>query len=174
MKTIIINLFGGPGTGKSTLMAQLYAKLKILGYETEMAPEFAKEKVWEESYKTLEDQIYVFAKQLHKINRLIGKVDIIICDSPLPFSLIYDKTKNEKFASLVMDQFNSFTNLNFFITRSTSYITKGRLQTEEESKQIDEEILKVLETWQIPYETVGKDESLYLIMSEILKNYEDL
>lgn len=67
MKTIIINLFGGPGTGKSTLMAQLYAKLKILGYETEMAPEFAKEKVWEESYKTLEDQIYVFAKQLHKI-----------------------------------------------------------------------------------------------------------
>jgi len=62
MNTIVINLMAGPGVGKSTLMAQLFARLKILGYEVEMVPEYVKEKVWDESWKVMEDAIYVFGK----------------------------------------------------------------------------------------------------------------
>ena len=43
-------------------MAQLYADLKILGIEAEMAPEYVKEKVWDESFKVMDDQIYVKAE----------------------------------------------------------------------------------------------------------------
>ena len=42
-ETLVVNLFGGPGTGKSTMMAGIFAKLKSLGYDCEMCVEFAKE-----------------------------------------------------------------------------------------------------------------------------------
>ena len=46
--TIVVNLFGGPGSGKSTFMANLFYHLKCRGVEVVMAPEFAKDSVWEE------------------------------------------------------------------------------------------------------------------------------
>ncbi len=45
----------------------------MLNINCEMALEFAKDKVWEESFKTMDDEIYIFGKQFHKIWRL--KVD---------------------------------------------------------------------------------------------------
>ena len=42
-ETLVINLFGGPGCGKSTTMARLFADLKARGYNVEMVSEFAKD-----------------------------------------------------------------------------------------------------------------------------------
>lgn len=165
---IVVNLIGGSGCGKSTLMAQVFAELKKLFIEVEMAPEWIKTKVWEGSYGVMDDQIYVFGKQLHSINRLDGKVDVVICDSPLINSLVYDQTKNEKFAALVLDQFERFDNLNFFIKRSTSYVVKGRVQTEDEAKKIDQQFLKVLQENKIPFEEVDKDEAIFIIVGRVL------
>lgn len=172
---IVVNLIGGAGCGKSTLMAQVFAELKKLYVEVEMCPEWVKEKCWEESFGVMDDQIYVFGKQLHRINRLNGKVDVAICDSPLLNSLIYDKTKNPKFAALVLDQFQRFENLNFYIKRSTSYVVKGRVQTEEEAKKIDQEFLNVLVDNEIPYIEVDKDQAIYIIVCKVLEilNKED-
>ena len=47
---IVINLFAGPGVGKSTTAARVFAELKLKGVNCEMALEFAKDKVWEESF----------------------------------------------------------------------------------------------------------------------------
>ena len=49
-KTLVINLFGGPGVGKSTMCASIFSKLKILGFECEMATEYVKDIVFEESF----------------------------------------------------------------------------------------------------------------------------
>ena len=37
--TLIVNLFGGAGIGKSTLMARIFSELKVQGYDCEMVTE---------------------------------------------------------------------------------------------------------------------------------------
>ena len=58
-ETLVVNLFGGPGTGKSTMMAGIFAKLKSLGYE---CLEFAKELVWENRLETFSDEAILIRK----------------------------------------------------------------------------------------------------------------
>ena len=148
---IVINLFAGPGVGKSTTAARVFAELKLRGVNCEMALEFAKDKVWEESFRTMDDQIYIFGKQFHRIWRLKDKVDAIICDSPLPISIVYDKENSEAFHKLIMEQFNKFENYNFYLERSVEYQESGRVQTEEEAKEVDKVVRKVLEDYDIEY-----------------------
>ena len=55
-KTIFVNLFGGPSTGKSTLCASIFSELKIKGVDCEMALEYVKDLVWEESFEKIKNQ----------------------------------------------------------------------------------------------------------------------
>lgn len=49
-RCLVVNLIGGPGCGKSTTTAGLFYELKKKGYNCEMSLEFAKDKVYEESF----------------------------------------------------------------------------------------------------------------------------
>ena len=95
-KCLIINLFGGPGTGKSTTAAALFYKLKMMGINCELVTEFAKDITWEKNKKALACQPYVFGKQCYRIERCVDQVDVIITDSPLPLSILYNKDKGQK------------------------------------------------------------------------------
>ena len=44
----VINLFGGPGCGKSTTAADLFARMKLRGLSVELVTEYAKDVVWDE------------------------------------------------------------------------------------------------------------------------------
>lgn len=157
-KTYVINILGGPGIGKSTVAADVFAELKRRGYECELALEVAKEKVWEESYRTLDDQIYIFAKQYHRLWRLQGKVDFIITDSPLLLSMYYNKNETLRTFNPFINEVNSqFNNLNFVLLRTTQYRTNGRMQTEDEAKAIDGRITDILAEHAIPYRKVPVD-----------------
>ena len=165
---LVINLFAGPGVGKSTTVAKVFAELKMKGINCEMALEFAKDKVWEESFRTMDDQIYIFGKQFHRIWRLKDKVDVIICDSPLPISIVYDKENSEAFHTLIMEQFNKFANVNYYIERSTEYQENGRVQTKEEAEKVDKIVLDVLNKYDIKYKSINIDGASDVITNDIL------
>lgn len=165
--TLLINLYGGPCAGKSTICAGLFYELKKRGYDCEMVLEFAKEKVWDEAYKVLEDQIYLFGKQYHKIKRLWGKVDIIISDSPLPLCIYYNKENNEAFNNLVIQELNKFNHVDYFITRGTEYNENGRLQTLEEAKEIDNGVVELLKKYNIRVKTVPQEFAIKNILNTI-------
>ena len=44
---MIINIFGGPGVGKSTVAADLFVIMKKEGYSVELVTEYAKELTYE-------------------------------------------------------------------------------------------------------------------------------
>lgn len=132
---LVINLFGAPGAGKSTGAARIFAELKMAGINAELVTEYAKDRVWEEDDITLGDQIYVFGKQEHRINRLRDKVDVVVTDSPILLSGFYnhDEEISDELEALIDRVFKSYQNVNIFIDRVKPYNPTGRLQTEEES-----------------------------------------
>lgn len=173
MKTVVINLIGGPGSGKSTAAAELFASLKKAGRSCEVAWEFSKDKVFEESLRVLDDQIYIFGKMYHKIYRLLDKVEFIITDSPLPISLYYNKEESQFFDKFIVEQYNKFNNLMYFIERDEShYETVGRTQTFEESKEIDKNIIQLLRKYDIPFKSVPQSRAVRSILTDLSRIIE--
>ena len=138
MKTLVVNLFAGPGAGKTTCAWEIASELKKRGIVTEYVPEYAKELVWDENYEALADQESIFEEQAHRINRLVGKVDVIVTDSPILFSEIYGEN-------------NSNDNFNLFINRGSTFEQQGRIHNLEESKEKDNEIKQMLDEHSVYY-----------------------
>jgi len=157
-KTLVVNLFGGPAAGKSTMAAGVFCLLKMHGMNCELVTEFAKDLVWEERYNTLKNQQYVFAKQYHKMWRLLDKVNIIITDSPLLLSVVY-KPKDcvLSFINNVIDIINTSDNLNIILNRDNEYDENGRLQNKKQAEEIDVLIKQKLLLYNMSWKDVYTD-----------------
>ena len=150
----VINLFAGPGAGKSTTAAGLFFEMKARGYSVELVTEYAKDKVYEGHLGCLEDQIYIFGKQQRRICRLVDHVEWAITDSPIPISILYNKDLSESFNTLVMETFSWYDNYNFYIERCKPYVKTGRTQEEHEARELDQKMLSILDKYTLPYQTV--------------------
>jgi hypothetical protein len=175
MNTLVINLFGGPGTGKSTTAAGVFHQLKLQGINCEMALEYAKDKVWEDSAQVLDNQLYVFGKQFHRIWRLLGKVDIVVTDSPLLNSILYYEDVNPFFPELVCFEHHRLKSLNVFLERVKPYNPAGRLQNEDKARDLDSKIQGILEVEEPNYRSFTADENaVEKIVKAALRDLEDM
>jgi tRNA uridine 5-carbamoylmethylation protein Kti12 len=146
--TKVINIFGGPGVGKSLTAAELFVTLKRQKFNVELVTEYAKAKTYEKHYNILSDQLYLLAKQNRKLEPLRGVVDFIITDSPLPIGLIYaPENYYNGFSTLLLEVFNSYDNFNVLLSRNSAfkYNQVGRNQNEYEAKEKDEQLRVVLQ-----------------------------
>lgn len=146
--TLIVNLYGGPGSGKSSGAAYIFSKLKMAGIDAEYVTEFAKDKVWENNTEAFKCQFYISGKQAFRISRCYGKVDVIITDSPIVLGKIYaDLIGRPQLGLACLEEANQYpagSTLEIFLNRVKPYNTNGRNQTEEEAKKIDETVKKLL------------------------------
>lgn len=154
----VVNLFGPPGVGKSVISAGIYSDLAKNNLNVELCQEYAKQLVYEQRTDLLKvDQLYILAKQNRKLYTLENQnLDYVIIDSPLFLQLIYNNPKNlsqEIFEPLVLELFNKYDNINFYLERGKDYAyqTEGRIHSLEESDEIGGRIKEKLEEYQIPY-----------------------
>lgn len=160
--TLIVNLYGAPGAGKSTGAAYIFYKLKSKGINAELVTEYAKDKVWEEHDMVFKDQCYIFGHQHFRLNRLIGKVRVIVTDAPLLLSAFYgDKRITDQLAKIASITLGQNASMSYFIERKKKYNPNGRFQTEEESNKISGEIKSFIESQGIKYMTVEGTEHGY-------------
>ena len=173
----VINLFGGPGTGKSTTAAGLFHLMKLQSMEVELVTEYAKDLVWAERHPMFTEQDYIFAKQNHRLRRLRGKVDWVVTDSPIILGHFYmpeDFPGKEPFCQFVNEMFNSYDNINIFLVRDKEYNPNGRNQTEDEAKVIDQRIVEFLSENDTSYHTILANEYAPKgILEIILPEYYD-
>lgn len=174
--SLIVNLFAGPGAGKSTLAYQLTGLLKANRISAELAPEFAKDLTWEARDQTIQLQPYVFGKQYKRISILNNKVDVVVTDSPILLCYFYAAERYPpSFKQSILDIFKTMNNLNFFVDRVKPYDPNGRNQTEDEARNIDGEVLGLLVRNEISFRTIkGNDvESLYKYVTWWMQNVPD-
>ena len=182
MDSVVINIYGGPGVGKSTTAAHLFYTLKSMGKTAELVTEFAKELVWHHMgidpqnpvylSAELSDQLFIFAHQHRRILRLYGQVEYIVTDSPLVNSALYcPKDYPEEFIHLVMAMDRRFRQHNFLLERNPliAYEDSGRCHTIHESIQKDMEIRNIMTSAGIDFTTLENNEhTLGRIMGSII------
>jgi nicotinamide riboside kinase len=162
LKTKVINLFGGPGTGKSTTAAAIFAELKFRGVNCEYVQEYAKDKAWEFGTnhlgvpKVFQAQEYIFGKQHFRIRRCAADVDVVITDCPLFLGLVYmpDDFPIPSLRMAIREAYDMYDNLNIFLVRNKPYNPKGRFQDEDRAKELDIDVKKMLDGQGVPYHVI--------------------
>lgn len=161
--TIVINAFAGPGAGKTTSCLEVAEKLKKQGFVTEYVQEYAKELVYDNNLIMLdghyEHQFDILKEQVKRINRLYGKVDFILTDSPVLLNNTYlneDKSTNDyvAYCENVKKIYTLYDNFNYFVERDKSaFEEEGRIHNLEQSIVIDDELKNTLHNNQIDFAT---------------------
>ena len=153
---LVINFLGEPSTGKSTAAAYVFSQLKKHGVNCEYVAEYAKDKVYEECDTVFKHQEYIFGKQAYRMARVADKVDVIVTDSPIILSAIYneDDVLGETFNQVVLNVFNSYRNFNVLLTRKHEYQNEGRIHDEIEAANIRRHLVSKLEEYHISYSKV--------------------
>lgn len=174
MSATVINFFGGPGVGKSTLASGLFYLFKKEGLNCELINEYAKRKVWEESYKVLDNQLYVLGKQSHAQFICKNKVDYIITDSPILMSIYYGQKYKTgaslAFQNMVREVFNSYHNINVFVEKgSDSYDEDGRIETKEEALEVHNGIKTLLNDEGAQYFSFEREDDINFLARKILE-----
>lgn len=171
-ETLIVNLYGGPGSGKSTGAAYLFSKLKMAGVDAEYVTEFAKDKVWEGNQEAFKCQFYITGKQAFRISRCFGKVDVIVTDSPIMLGSIYaNMSGRQALAKACIEEARRYAgnSVDIVLKRVKPYNPNGRNQTEQESKGIDDVVRSMLSAngtgyYEVTGDLDGYDKAYSLIM----------
>jgi nicotinamide riboside kinase len=158
-KTLVVNMIGGPGTGKSILASDTFSALKKKYITCDISHEYIKRKLREKAIKVTQDQIYIFGKQQFQLFGMIDDVLVIVTDSPILLSAIYPIESNSKcplLKGLILKEYLSYNNIMYFIDRDekAEYETEGRYQDLEGAKKVDLHVKKFLEDNKIEYKTV--------------------
>ena len=161
MKTLVINMFAGPGAGKTTCAWIVASTLKKMGFVTEYVSEYAKELVWDKDFEKLDGSLAhqkeLLAEQTHRIDRLNGQVDFIVTDSPILLNAMYLKEGTEQersqYTDQVFEQFSSYSNFCVFIQRGTDFEQEGRIHSLAQSQEIDRQVLDMMQHYGIYFGT---------------------
>lgn len=177
---VVVNLFAGPGAGKTIMAMSLVVELKKRGVHAEYVSEVAKDYVYSASNHILDPRVAresivklsgtdlfqtrLLKDQQYRLNIFAGSdmVDVVIADSPLILIAAYYKSKNPEdrnaFELKAKSFADSYDNINYFVERNTTdFETEGRIHTFQESVELDQKIEDMLVRLGISFTKVDRD-----------------
>lgn len=174
--TQIISLHSGPGTGKSTSAAQLFAELKQRHCSVELVREYVKKWAWEGRKISGFDEYYFVGHQIREESLLFGKVDYIVTDKPLLMDIYYaEKYAGPTIARGIRAAVTSYyeacaeaghQHLHVFLKRSKPYDKRGRFEDEVTARSMDLDIKVLLQQLGYSFEEIGTS-------SEMVRQYAE-
>jgi adenylate kinase family enzyme len=160
---IVINLFGGPGIGKTTTAARIFVQLKMLGIETANPEEHAKLAIWKGRPDLLDQQLVILGQSWETLHALADKVEAVVMDSPLLLCSVYAGDRERPhFHATVVDFHRRMPRLNLLLTRAEgrAYSTTGRREDADTARSIDGRIRAALDAHQEPFTELPSGEGV--------------
>ena len=152
-----INLFSGPGGGKSTLSAWLFYNLKMQRKRVEQIQEYIKFWTYIPRSPKSFDGVYIMSKQIHQEDTILrGDTDLIVTDSPLMlqyfFSWHHGSPGQQPMLQLALEMESLYPSLNILLKRKDEFYDKvGRYENIEEAKKIDNKMKILFDNLNINY-----------------------
>ncbi|KAA5605000.1 AAA family ATPase [Roseospira marina] len=144
--TLVVNVFGGPGVGKSTFAATLFAALKRHHVCVELVTEVPKDRIWEGRPHAIHNKVTILGDQWGRIEIRLGKVDVVVCDGPVLLASVYASPDDPPcFHELVRWCHARPRRLDLRLERPpVAYDTYGRLESWEEAQAADQRVQALL------------------------------
>jgi len=170
-----INLWGGPGVGKSTRAASLFSDIKRFMIDVpenerlsvELVREYAKEHAWEGRKISGYDQLIITSEQLRREDMLLKNgVDLIVTDSPIHLGQFYanhyDLPCGEQIGKIADHFEQTYPSINIFLDREGRvYDPKETYESANEASNIDRQIFCFLFDNSFEYHRASQDENLF-------------
>jgi hypothetical protein len=173
--TLVINLIAGPCSGKSTVSAELFARLKKMNVSCELVPEYIKDRIYEENNTITKDQIALFGMEHYGLTTKLGKVKVIIHDGSFLNNIIYNNENNPELEQLVISEYFKFNNLDFFIKRGNiEFQTYGRIHNLQQSLALDDNIKSVYKKCGVKYIEVDAGDAVDKMIPIILEKLKEI
>jgi len=159
MKIRRINLYGGPGCGKSTAASRLYGEMKAAHYNVEFIPEYIKSWAYAGRVPKLFDQVYIFSKQMQAEAKALQHVDHIVSESPLllvcSYAIKHHTPGTRQLVELAMEFEQHYPALHVMLDRDgIEYVQHGRYENYEQALVMDQLIENILDGQNIPTKRV--------------------
>lgn len=147
-------------------------------HNVELVTEYAKDLTWSDRFSILTEQDYIFAKQHHRLRRLVNKVDFAITDSPLLLGLTYFNLQVKSMAypksliPFVLDNYHTYDNINIYLNRVKPYDPVGRNQDEAQANQIAKDVKDLLDGFNVPYFIIDSDENAPQAIYDLVQDFK--
>lgn len=165
--TRVINLYGGPGTGKSTAAAALFSLLKTKGVNAELVREYVKDWSWIDRTPQRFDQVHFLGEQFQRESILHGKVHTIVTDSPLYINAFFSNmfAPDLGLVSFInnlykVQEAEGIKHVHVFLKRTKAYNPAGRWQTEAQASAMDGNMQRFLTELGVDFSTLTHEELL--------------
>jgi len=156
--TKVINIIGGPGSDKSLFSAAIVLYLSLHGKTVETIPDYAKTLVWQQNFEVLKNQYYIAQRQYDMLSLIDGQVHFLITECSLPQLLFYNENYQDNICDVaktrdqILQWYRQNDNINVLVRRSDKkYVRAGRFQDEEQAKEVDQRLLRILQREHLPY-----------------------
>ncbi len=145
MKTLVVNLYGAPCSGKSVKMLQLGALGKLRGAFCEICAEVAKEYVVQGIPITGEVQRALTREQTRRMLCFVGNVEVVVTDAPPLIGAFYAGYHRMEGAAEMVALFEGYLReiaqragrvVNVYLWRDHPYEPRGRVESEGEDAEI--------------------------------------
>lgn len=171
---LVVNIFGGPGSGKSVLASDLFVHLKKRGIEAACPEEHAKKAIWSGQPWLLDEQIVLVGRTWETIHMLLDKVDVILIDSPLLLCSVYAKAgEPSSFHDLTAFLHRRTRRINILLKRSPdlAYSTNGRRETADQALTVDDKIQSALRLSGEPFVTATSGEDSVSLLADMITSH---
>ena len=149
--TKVINIIGGPRCNKSLFSSAIILHLIQHNKTVETIPDFAKSLLWQQDFEALKNQYQIAQRQFETLELLDGQVQFLVTECSLPQLLYYNENYADNICDIaktrlkIREWYKQHNNINVLVERgSRKYIQSGRLQDEDEAKNIDRALRGIL------------------------------